>query len=72
MMFNGTDQSRVAAVEAAVAALDPSGDPAALKTQVETWAVRTSDGVFRIVPITQAAYDALGTKVATTLYLITG
>ena len=31
-----------------------------------------SDGVARIVPITQAAYDALGTKVATTLYLITG
>ena len=43
-----------------------------LQAAVEGWTVRTSDGVSRIVPITQAAYDALGTKVATTLYLITG
>ncbi|AYF00473.1 hypothetical protein PY32053_00798 [Paracoccus yeei] len=42
-----------------------------LQAAVEGWTVRTSDGVSRIVPITQAAYDALGTKVATTLYLIT-
>ena len=49
-----------------------TADITGLQAAVETWAVRTSDGVSRIVPITQAAYDALGTKVATTLYLITG
>ena len=47
-------------------------DITGLQAAVEGWTVRTSDGVSRIVPITQAAYDALGTKVATTLYLITG
>lgn len=49
-----------------------TADITGLQAAVEGWAVRTSDGVSRIVPITQAAYDALGTKVATTLYLITG
>ena len=49
-----------------------AADIAGLQAAVEGWTVRTSDGVSRIVPITQAAYDALGTKVATTLYLITG
>ena len=49
-----------------------TADITGLQAAVEGWAVRTSDGVSRIVPITQAAYDALGTKAATTLYLITG
>lgn len=47
-------------------------DITGLQAAVQGWTVRASDGVSRIVPITQAAYDALGTKVATTLYLITG
>lgn len=49
-----------------------TADITGLQAAVEGWAVRTLDGVSRIVPITQAAYDALGTKAATTLYLITG
>lgn len=34
--------------------------------------VLQSGDVKNVVSITQAAYDALGTKVSTTLYLITG
>lgn len=41
-----------------------------LATAIEDFV--TGDGITHIEAITQAAYDALGTPVATTLYVITG
>lgn len=46
-------------------------DPSRAEKQIEALVVISTD-VGRIVKITQAAYDALTPKVATTLYLIVG
>lgn len=45
--------------------------PAGLKVELDKKAT-VAGGILKIEQITQAAYDALGTKVATTLYVIVG
>lgn len=46
--------------------------PVRLKQQIQHHAIPSDGGITRVVSITQAAYDALPTKVATTLYVVNG